>query len=41
LCKNIIRAVTSDPKTPPVDRSPLLDQVSYEYISVLQQLTVR
>ena len=28
LCKNIIRAVTSDAKTPPIDEAPLADQVS-------------
>ncbi|RSH92177.1 COP9 signalosome (CSN) subunit [Saitozyma podzolica] len=36
LCKNIIRAVTSDPKTPPVDEAPLTDQVSWHfYIGML------
>ena len=27
LCKNIIRAVTSDAKTPAIDEAPLTDQV--------------
>ena len=27
LCKNIVRVITSDPQTPPVDRAPLQDQV--------------
>ncbi|KAK8847395.1 hypothetical protein IAR55_005253 [Kwoniella newhampshirensis] len=36
LCKNIIRAVVSDPKTPPVDQAPLPDQVTWHfYIGML------
>lgn len=36
LCKNIVRAVTSDPKTPPVDDAPLPDQVTWHfYIGML------
>ncbi|KAL7419999.1 COP9 signalosome (CSN) subunit [Cryptotrichosporon argae] len=36
LCKNIIRAVTSDPKTPPVDEAPMTDQVTWHfYIGML------
>ncbi|OCF32617.1 COP9 signalosome complex subunit 12 [Kwoniella heveanensis BCC8398] len=31
LCKNIIRAVTSDPKTPPIDEAPLPDQVTWHF----------
>lgn len=31
LCKNIIRAVTSDPKTPPASEAPLTDQVTWHY----------
>ncbi|WOO80549.1 Protein CSN12 [Vanrija pseudolonga] len=31
LCKNIVRAVVSDPKTPPVDEAPLTDQVTWHY----------
>ena len=27
LCKNIIRAVISDPKTPALDEAPITDQV--------------
>jgi hypothetical protein len=29
LCKNIIRAVTSDPKTPPLEEASLGDQVGF------------
>ncbi|RXK35350.1 COP9 signalosome complex subunit 12 [Tremella mesenterica] len=36
LCKNIIRAVTSDPKTPPIDEAPLEDQITWHfYIGML------
>ncbi|WVR04618.1 hypothetical protein IAU60_001629 [Kwoniella sp. DSM 27419] len=36
LCKNIIRAVTSDPKTPSIDEAPLPDQVTWHfYIGML------
>ncbi|ORX38811.1 hypothetical protein BD324DRAFT_617413 [Kockovaella imperatae] len=36
LCKNVIRAVTSDPKTPSVDEAPLTDQVTWHfYIGML------
>ncbi|KIR26486.1 COP9 signalosome complex subunit 12 [Cryptococcus deuterogattii LA55] len=36
LCKNIIRAVVSDPKTPSVDTAPLPDQVTWHfYIGML------
>jgi hypothetical protein len=31
LCKNIVRAVVSDPKTPPVDEAPITDQVTWHY----------
>ncbi len=31
LCKNIVRAVTSDPKMPPVSSAPLGDQVTWHY----------
>ncbi|ORY31023.1 hypothetical protein BCR39DRAFT_527825 [Naematelia encephala] len=36
LCKNIIRAVTSDPKTPPISEAPITDQVTWHfYIGML------
>ncbi|KAK6903747.1 hypothetical protein I203_107252 [Kwoniella mangroviensis CBS 8507] len=36
LCKNIIRAVTSDSKTPPIEEAPLNDQVTWHfYIGML------
>ncbi|KAK1921566.1 hypothetical protein DB88DRAFT_506415 [Papiliotrema laurentii] len=36
LCKNIIRAVTSDPKTPPLEEASLGDQVTWHfYIGML------
>lgn len=31
LCKNIVRAVTSDPKMPPVSSAPKGDQVTWHY----------
>nr|ODN89409.1 COP9 signalosome complex subunit 12 [Cryptococcus depauperatus CBS 7841] len=31
LCKNVIRAVTSDPKTPSVETAPLNDQVAWHF----------
>ncbi|KAI9636407.1 uncharacterized protein MKK02DRAFT_27507 [Dioszegia hungarica] len=40
LCKNIIRAVTSDPKTPPIHDAPLPDQVTWHfYIGMLAFLS--
>lgn len=36
LCKNVVRAVTSDPKTPPVSAAPLGDQITWHfYIGML------
>lgn len=36
LCKNVVRAVTSDPKTPPVEQAPIGDQVTWRfYIGML------